>query len=109
MFFLIYLLRIATTGSIVAACEAGMMPAIIPTARHIRKVHAILPTDIKIGKFSALVSICVSKKTKSNPINPPIMQRKADSNKNSVSMILCFAPIAFFKPICPCVLLQLQT
>ena len=44
-------------------------------------------------------SINVKMKTANKPINPPMMQRKADSIKNSASIVPRFAPIAFFKPI----------
>ena len=55
--------------------------------------------EINTGKFNAPDKILVRMNTRSSPIKPPMRQRKADSNKNSVRIILLLAPTAFFRPI----------
>jgi hypothetical protein len=45
-------LLIATTGSILAACDAGIMPARIPTMIQSRRVMPSIGIEIYTGKFS---------------------------------------------------------
>lgn len=42
----------ATTGSIFAACEAGIIPAITPTAIQMNTVDTSMGTDMNTGKFN---------------------------------------------------------
>jgi hypothetical protein len=82
-----YLLRMATTGSIRAACLAGTNPAITPTNMQIPMARNIFAVEMKTGKFKAFVNTCVSRNTSVKPIRPPMIQRNEDSNRNSVSII----------------------
>ena len=77
-----------------------MIPARMPTRMQITIARIIFPVEIKIGKSKAIDIILVKINTSKMPINPPMMHKKALSNKNSVSMILGFAPIAFVNPLC---------
>src|SRR5664279_4416553 len=94
-----YLDLMATTGSSLEALYAGINPAAIPIIIHIDIASVRIPIEMKTGKLKILVSTRVNRYTRINPINPPIRQIIADSNKNSVRILLFFAPIAFFRPI----------
>jgi hypothetical protein len=48
--------------------------------------------EIKIGKSKRMVTICVRPNTSMIPMMPPMMQRNADSNRNSISITPLFAP-----------------
>jgi hypothetical protein len=89
----------ATTGSIFAAWDAGIMPARIPATIQIIIAIKIIKGERKKGKSIKELATLVRINTRSKPIIPPIMQRKADSNKNSIKMTLLLAPIAFLRPI----------
>ena len=86
----------ATTGSILAAIEAGMMPEIIPKMIQILSARLIILGAIKIGKGNTADSPSANSQTNNNPTNPPIIHKNALSIKNSVSIVLLFAPNAFF-------------
>ena len=87
----------ATTGSIFAAIEAGMIPDRMPNAIQIVRAITIILGAMKMGKGSTPLNTTANIHTKKRPINPPTIQRKALSIKNSVRMVLLFAPIAFLK------------
>lgn len=55
-----YLLLIASTGFILAALEAGKIPASIPTTRQIITVPPNNGNEINMGKSAALVRMSVS-------------------------------------------------
>jgi hypothetical protein len=52
-----YLLRMATTGSIRAACLAGTNPAITPTNMQIPMARNIFAVEMKTGKFGSAPSL----------------------------------------------------
>lgn len=54
-----YFERIATTGSILAACDAGIIPASMPTVIQIIIVVMSMGTDMKTGKFNGPDNISV--------------------------------------------------
>jgi hypothetical protein len=89
----------ATTGSIFAAWDAGIMPARIPATIQIIIAIKIIKGERKKGKSIRELATLVRIKTRSKPMIPPIIQRKADSNMNSIKMTLLLAPIAFLSPI----------
>ena len=90
---------IATTGSILAAIDAGIIPEMMPKIIQILIANIMILGAIKIGNGKMELSTSDNNPTKPNPINPPIMHKKALSIKNSVRMVLLFAPRAFFNPI----------
>ena len=90
-----YFVRIATTGSMPAAIDAGTIPATKPMITQILTASNKMLDAIKIGKGIIAVAIKVAIQTKNKPNAPPMIQRNALSNKNSVRMVLFFAPIAF--------------
>ena len=89
----------ATTGSNLAACLAGINPAPMPVMMQIRIANPILVVEIKTGKSKTPDKIFVSRKTRINPMRPPTIHRNADSSKNSDRITVRLAPIAFFNPI----------
>ncbi len=89
----------ATTGSILAAMKAGIMPAKIPVTTQVITAPAKSFNEIKTSKSKTWVRIRVSKKTRISPIAPPNTHKKALSIKNSVRMVDRLAPMAFFSPI----------
>ena len=90
---------IASTGFIFAAMDAGIMPEITPRTMQILKANAIILGAIKIGNGNTAPKATVSSHTRNRPTNPPIIHKKALSNKNSYNMALLLAPMAFFSPI----------
>ena len=54
---------------------------------------------IIMGKGRKLLNAKVNNQTIPKPINPPITHKKALSKRNSVSIVLLFAPKAFLRPI----------
>ena len=52
-----------------------------------------------IAKGRKELNASVSNQTSNNPTKPPIIHKKALSNKNSYKMEELLAPIAFFNPI----------
>ena len=76
-----------------------MMPARMPTKKQMPIAVSISEVEIYTGKSNWPERIFVSPNTISKPIIPPIKQRNAASNKNSIRMIRLLAPIAFFNPI----------
>src|ERR1039457_4887657 len=90
-----YLDLMATTGSSREALYAGINPAAIPIIMHIDIASVRIPIEIKTGKLKILVRTIVKRYTRISPIRHMI----ADSNKNSVRILLFFAPTAFFRPI----------
>src|ERR1017187_6922782 len=94
-----YLDLMATTGSSREALYAGINPAAIPIIMHIDIASVRIPIEIKTGKLKILVRTIGKRYTRISPINPPIRHMIADSNKNSVRILLFFAPTAFFRPI----------
>ncbi len=52
------------------------------------------------GKPKMAFEARVSRKTMDRPSSPPMMHRKALSSRNSVSITLRLAPMAFLSPIC---------
>lgn len=89
----------ATTGFILAAIDAGMIPDIMPSMIQMLNASITIFGEMKIGNGKTELNTTVNIQTKNSPINPPIKHRKALSNKNSVSIVLLLAPIAFFNPI----------
>src|SRR5688500_889333 len=63
-----YLLLIATTGFIRAACEAGIIPARMPTTTQMPIDSNILEVDIKMGNSKTIVMIFVNPNTRINPM-----------------------------------------
>src|SRR5665213_883853 len=96
---LFYLDLIATTGSMRAAVNAGIIPDKIPMMIQIDMARKRMPPETKTGKLNKLVRIIVSKYTNINPIIPPKIHMVADSKRNSKRMLFLLAPIAFFNPI----------
>ena len=78
-----YFVLIASTGFILEAIDAGIMPAITPKIIQILNAKNIILGAIKIGKGSTAPRTSVSNQTSNNPASPPMIQRKALSNKNS--------------------------
>ena len=72
----------ATTGSIFAAWEAGIMPARIPATIQIIIAIKIIKGERKKGKSIKELATLVRINTRSKPIIPPIMQRKAAHTAN---------------------------
>lgn len=97
-------LLIATTGFILAAIDAGIIPERIPRTTHIEIASNIILPEIIIGKGNTTLSIAESNHTMVKPIRPPIRQRNALSSKNSNKIVLLFAPIAFLNRFDWCVL-----
>ena len=89
----------ATTGSRRDALRAGMMPASMPIRMQSEIARKSMPPEMKTGKLNTLVRMSVSKYTRIKPIKPPRIQMMADSKRNSESMLLFLAPMAFFKPM----------
>jgi hypothetical protein len=94
-----YFVLIASTGFIFAAIDAGMIPDITPKMIQILKAKTTILGAICKGKGRTEPSATVSIHTKNNPTKPPMIHKKALSNKNSYKMVELFAPMAFFKPI----------
>src|SRR6266542_3905355 len=76
-----YLLLIASTGSILAAINAGIIPDNIPSTIHKASATTIVVTEIMIGKGRILVSTRASIQTSVRPNKPPIIHRNALSSK----------------------------
>ena len=76
----VYLDRIAITGSILAATQAGIIPERIPIKLEINKPVTIFFIDNTNGKASC--GIRVNKTTKPIPTKPPIKLKKTASNRN---------------------------
>jgi hypothetical protein len=95
----VYLLRMATTGSILAAMEAGIIPDAIPKTIQILRAKKMMFGAMIIGKGRKLLNAKVNNQTIPNPINPPITHKKALSKRNSVSIVRLLAPRAFLRPI----------
>ena len=93
----LYLVLIATTGSIFAAMEAGIIPEMIPSIIHMDKASMIILGAINIGNGSTALNTNESSQTRPRPTSPPMIHKKALSMRNSVSMVLRFAPSAFFQ------------
>jgi hypothetical protein len=74
------LLRIAITGSILAAWEAGIMPDAIPIILAIINPKIMLLVDKMRSKYPILIKL--AKYTIKSPAKPPIKHRNTDSNKN---------------------------
>ena len=89
----------ATTGSSFAAVHAGMMPASNPTEILMLSPRIIMEGESTTLKGNAALKPTLIKNTRNNPINPPRIQSKEDSSKNSVRMVDRLAPIAFLSPI----------
>ena len=89
----------ASTGFILAAIEAGIIPETTPKTIQILKANAIIPGAITIENGSTELNAKVSTQTKNKPTKPPTIHKNALSNKNSYKMVLLFAPIAFLSPI----------
>ena len=75
------------------------MPDKTPSITQIVSAKPTMFGEMKIGKGRTPLRTTANIQTKKSPINPPIMHRKALSIKNSVNIVLLFAPIAFFNPI----------
>jgi hypothetical protein len=76
-----------------------MIPARIPTMMQIEMARPRMPGEMEIGKDATAEMIVVSMNTRKTPIAPPMMHRKADSSRNSVSITDFRAPRAFLSPI----------
>ncbi len=70
---------IATTGSIFAALDAGIIPESMPTTRQIITVVISMGTEIYTGKFARPLIMSVVIHTKNNPNAPPIKHNKEAS------------------------------
>jgi len=75
-----YLERIATTGFIFAAIDAGIMPDKTPSITQIVNASTITLVDITMGKGRIPLSTNASPPTMSKPMIPPMTQRNALSN-----------------------------
>jgi hypothetical protein len=95
----LYLVLMATTGSILAAIEAGIIPEMMPRIIQILMARVTILGAIKIGNGKILVSARDNNQTRNKPTSPPMIHKNALSIKNSVRMVLRLAPSAFFKPI----------
>ena len=89
----------ASTGFILAAILAGMIPEITPNTIHKLSAIIIILGAIVIGNGRTELNPNVNNQTKNNPTNPPTIHKKALSKRNSYNMVELFAPMAFFKPI----------
>jgi hypothetical protein len=89
----------ASTGFILAAMEAGIIPETTPKIIQILKARKIIPGAMVIANGSTVLRASVSIQTKNSPTKPPIIHKNALSNKNSYKMEELLAPIAFFNPI----------
>jgi hypothetical protein len=96
---LVYLVLIASTGFILAAMEAGIIPEIIPKIIQILKARNTILGAMKIGKGRTAPKATVSTQANNKPTKPPMIHKKALSKRNSYKMVLLFAPIAFLSPI----------
>ena len=94
-----YFVLIASTGFIFAAMDAGMIPEITPRMIQILNAKNTILGAICNGKGNTEPRATVSIQTKNNPTKPPMIHKKALSNKNSYNIVELFAPIAFFNPI----------
>src|SRR3954470_4995910 len=86
-FLLPYFVLIATTGFILAAIDAGMIPASTPTIRQIETASVSVCMEMVMGNGITALKTLVSAKTSIRPIRPPSRQRKALSRRNSVSIV----------------------
>jgi hypothetical protein len=89
----------ASTGFILAAILAGIIPEITPKTIHKLSAIKIIFGAMVIGNGRKELKASVNNQTKNNPTNPPTIHKKALSKRNSYKMVELFAPIAFFKPI----------
>ena len=89
----------ASTGFILAAMEAGIIPETTPKIIQILKARKIILGAMVIAKGRNELNASVSNQTSNNPTKPPIIHKKALSNKNSYKIEELLAPIAFFNPI----------
>ena len=89
----------ASTGFILAAMEAGIIPETTPKIIQILKARKIILGAMVIANGSTVLSARVSNQPNHNPTSPPIIHKKALSNKNSYKIEELLAPMAFFNPI----------
>jgi hypothetical protein len=89
----------ASTGFIFAAIDAGIMPDIIPKIIQMLRAKNTILGAINMGKGNTAPRAIVSSQTSNKPTKPPMMHKKALSKRNSYSMVLLLAPMAFLRPI----------
>ena len=85
----------ATTGFILAAMDAGIIPESTPSITQIENASVMISVEITIGKGNTPLSARANSSTIARPMSPPTMQRNALSSRNSVSMVRLLAPMAF--------------
>ncbi len=89
----------ASTGFILAAILAGIIPEITPKTIHKLSAMKMIFGAMVIGNGRTELKAKVNNQTKNNPTKPPTIHKKALSNRNSYNMVELFAPMAFFNPI----------
>lgn len=85
----------ASTGFILAAILAGIIPEITPKTIHKLNAIKIIFGAMVIGNGKTELNAKVSNQTKNKPTNPPTIHKKALSNRNSYKIVELLAPIAF--------------
>ena len=70
------LLLIATTGFILAAMDAGIIPDSTPSMTQIVKASVIMSGEMIIGNGKTPLKASASNPTINSPIKPPMMQKE---------------------------------
>jgi hypothetical protein len=73
----------ASTGFILAAMEAGIIPETMPKMIQMLKANTIIAGAMTMENGSTELNAKVSTHTKNKPTKPPTIHKKALSNKNS--------------------------